>query len=86
MQHARRLFPLQISLKATIEWAYQNLDSEEWFVVDKSVLETSDVPEGLEKMIGFEGRPDPSSGKSFGVNDAPCHLVFLCPLTHLTLY
>jgi hypothetical protein len=33
-------------------------------VVDKSILTTTGtvVVEGIEKLIGFEGRPDPASG------------------------
>lgn len=30
--------------------------------MDKSVLDDESIPTGLEKMIGFEGRPDPASG------------------------
>jgi len=61
-EHARRLFPLQVSIKDKIEWAYRKSDEEEWVIVDKSVLESKDIPEGVEKMIGFEGNPDPASG------------------------
>lgn len=43
-----------------MEWAY--LDGEEWKVVDKSILETESIPDGIEKMIGFEGTPDPATG------------------------
>ena len=39
-------------------------DDSSWTTVDKAILDdTDDVPENLEKLIGFEGRPDPSSGK-----------------------
>ena len=31
-------------------------------VVDKSVLEQQKLPGNIEKIIGFEGRPDPGSG------------------------
>ena len=61
VEHARRLFPLQVSKDAKVEWAYRQTEpEEEWVVVDKSVLE--DAPDGIEKDIGFEGRPDPASG------------------------
>jgi hypothetical protein len=60
--HARRLFPLQVSAKDKIEWAYWEGSDEDgsWIVVDKSAVEQA--PEGVEKLIGFEGRPDPASG------------------------
>lgn len=61
-EHAKRLFPLQVSIKDTVQWAYWKEDSDEWITVDKSVLDDEDVPDDLEKRIGFEGRPDPSSG------------------------
>jgi hypothetical protein len=62
-QHARRLFPTKVSTKDTVEWAYWN-DSEDWNVVDKSVVESAQVSADFEKgkVIGFEGRPDPASG------------------------
>ena len=60
-EHSRRLFPLQVSKDAKVEWAYMQMDPEQqWVVVDKSVLD--EAPEGIEKDIGFEGRPDPASG------------------------
>jgi len=60
--HAKRLFPLQLSSKKTLEWGYQTGDDEdsEWKLVDKSCM--TDAVEGLEKLVGFEGRPDPASG------------------------
>lgn len=61
LQHARRLFPLQLSTKDKIEWAYWDAEGDDWVIVDKSLLDDS-IPDGLEKMIGFEGRPDPASG------------------------
>jgi hypothetical protein len=57
------LYPLQISNKKTLEWGYYHDNDEEWKIVNKSILEEeSNQVEGLEKMIGFEGRPDPSTG------------------------
>ncbi|KAL7570017.1 hypothetical protein ACA910_017061 [Epithemia clementina (nom. ined.)] len=62
-EHARRLFPLQITPRDTVTWAYWNEDSDQWIVLEKEVLEKSRTESpGLEKLIGFEGRPDPSSG------------------------
>ena len=61
-QHAKRLYPLQFSSKKTLEWGYHSGDDEnvEWKLVDKTAV--ADAVEGLEKLIGFEGRPDPASG------------------------
>lgn len=60
-EHAHRLFPLQVLKKDKIEWAYWDAEGEDWIIVDKDVLE-GDLPSGLEKLIGFEGRPDPATG------------------------
>lgn len=62
VQHGKRLYPLQVSNKKTLEWAYFAEELEEWTTVDKSILEAQPPPAEIEKMIGFEGRPDPSSG------------------------
>eukprot|EP00548_Thalassiothrix_antarctica_P006346 CAMPEP_0194145798 /NCGR_PEP_ID=MMETSP0152-20130528/18838_1 /TAXON_ID=1049557 /ORGANISM="Thalassiothrix antarctica, Strain L6-D1" /LENGTH=149 /DNA_ID=CAMNT_0038846139 /DNA_START=210 /DNA_END=662 /DNA_ORIENTATION=- len=59
-EHARRLFPLQILKSAKMEWAFLEEESEEWVKVDITVL--TDAPEGIEKLTGFEGRPDPATG------------------------
>jgi len=61
-EHAKRLFPIQLSSKKTLEWGYHTGDEEtnEWKIVDKSCMSTE--VDGLEKLIGFEGRPDPASG------------------------
>jgi len=92
-EHARRLFPLQIPTSAKVEWAFsqegseekegseeqeeseEKEGSEEWVKVDRSVL--TDAPEGLEKLIGFEGTPDPATGyycryKEGKVNNKNC--------------
>lgn len=61
-EHGKRLYPLQVSNKKTLEWAYFAKELEEWTTVDKSILEAQPPPAEIEKMIGFEGRPDPSSG------------------------
>lgn len=45
-----------------VEWGYAN-DSDggvAWVAVDKSVLD--DAADGVEKLIGFEGTPDPATG------------------------
>jgi hypothetical protein len=67
IQHAKRLYPLLISAKAQIEWGYSNgtsggdnEDVTSYVVVDKSVLDEASA--GIEKLIGFEGVPDPATG------------------------
>lgn len=60
LKHAKRLYPLKISGKKTLEWAF--LDGDAWTIVDKSILDEQTPPEGIEKQIGFEGTPDPASG------------------------
>jgi len=71
--HARRLYPLQVSPKDKIDWGVKEIsssssDSEDaWVMVDKSILEegsstSTALPDALEKLIGFEGTPDPASG------------------------
>jgi len=30
--------------------------------VDKAILENESLPAGIEKMMGFEGTPDPTTG------------------------
>lgn len=59
-QHARRLYPLKVSPKVSVEWGYAAGEGDSWTTVDKSVL--TDAPDGIEKKIGFEGKPDPSTG------------------------
>jgi len=78
--HARRLYPLQVSSKDMVQWGYwkedntkvassedsddaddnESTDDGEWIIVEKSVL--TDAPKGIEKEIGFEGRPDRATG------------------------
>mmetsp|Transcript_29298 Transcript_29298/g.61306 ORF Transcript_29298/g.61306 Transcript_29298/m.61306 type:complete len:218 (-) Transcript_29298:506-1159(-) len=62
VEHARRLFPLRISQKDQVLWAFWNEEPDEWILVDKSAVEDKKIPSTLEKVIGFEGRPDPSTG------------------------
>jgi hypothetical protein len=52
--HARRLYPLQISAKDKLEWGYMK-GGEEWLVADKG-----DMPDDIEKLVGFRGLPDPT--------------------------
>ena len=49
-----------MSAKDKIEWGFWEGDDDDgsWKVVDK----VEGAPEGIEKLIGFEGRPDPSTG------------------------
>jgi hypothetical protein len=51
---------LQISQKSRAEWAYQK--EGDWIVVDKKILEEQEVPNGIEKLIGFAGICDPGTG------------------------
>jgi hypothetical protein len=68
IQHAKRLYPLLVSAKAQIEWGYSATTASEndkdasvsYVVVDKSVLDEASA--GIEKLIGFEGIPDPATG------------------------
>lgn len=65
LKHAKRLYPLQVSNKVTLQWAYAeggDEDNKTWTTVDKSIVDGESLPEGIEKMIGFEGTPDPASG------------------------
>ena len=62
-EHSRRLFPLQVSKDAKVEWAYwQEEPEEQWVVVENHKVVLEGAPDGIEKDIGFEGRPDPASG------------------------
>ena len=51
-----------MTAKKTLEWGYFDAENEEWTVVDKSILDEITLPEGIDKMIGFEGKPDPATG------------------------
>lgn len=62
-EHAKRLYPLLFLPKDKVEWAYASKlkpEQEDWVLVDKNAM--SDVPAGVEKIIGFEGKPDPATG------------------------
>jgi hypothetical protein len=64
VDHANRLYPLKISNKKPVLWAYWDEQESAWTTVDKTILDANDgsVPDNLEKIIGFEGKPDPNSG------------------------
>jgi hypothetical protein len=53
------LYPLQVSQKDVLEWAY--FDNDAWTAVDCKAVD-AEAPEGIEKQIGFEGTPDPATG------------------------
>lgn len=61
-KHGKRLYPLQVSKKSTVEWGYTtDEDDGKWTVVDvKAAL--AEAPDGFEKDVGFEGIPDPATG------------------------
>mmetsp|Transcript_12337 Transcript_12337/g.26013 ORF Transcript_12337/g.26013 Transcript_12337/m.26013 type:complete len:227 (+) Transcript_12337:121-801(+) len=66
-EHAKRLYPVQLSSKKTLEWGYKSSDDDdkediEWKAVDKSSMSEVEEVEGFEKLVGFEGRPDPATG------------------------
>jgi hypothetical protein len=56
------LFPLQVSAKEKVDWAFWDVDNEDWIIVEKTVLDVDDLPDAIEKLVGFEGRPDPATG------------------------
>jgi hypothetical protein len=57
--HSRRMFPLQIFAKDTLEWGY--MQGEEWLVAGK----VKSMPDDIEKLIGFQGLPEPTGFYSF---------------------
>jgi len=61
-EHSKRLYPVQIPANAVLEWGYLGGegDEEEWIVVDKA--KGDDAPSGIEKKLGFEGKPDKATG------------------------
>lgn len=64
-EHAKRLYPVQLSSKKTLEWGYspsEDKENTEWKTADKSSMDEVEDSVGFEKLIGFEGRPDPSTG------------------------
>lgn len=68
--HARRMFPIQILAKDKVEFAYAR-EGDEWAVAGKV-----DMPDDIDKNIGFEGLADPSgfyarSNNMFSEGKAP---------------
>ncbi|KAL7485105.1 hypothetical protein ACHAW6_010708 [Cyclotella cf. meneghiniana] len=67
-EHAKRLYLVQIPPNAVLEWGYvmpkegddDDIGSGDWILVDKS--KGDDAPSGIEKKIGFEGKPDKNTG------------------------
>jgi hypothetical protein len=75
-EHARRLYPLQILAKDKLEWAYYANNENEEEEVEWVVAGQVDMPEDIEKWIGFEGLPDlsgfySSTKKTGSKDDAP---------------
>ncbi len=62
-QHAKRLFPLQVTAKTKLNWGMMitegGSDEGSWKPLDPKSFTSSDV---LDKDIGFEGTPDAASG------------------------
>jgi hypothetical protein len=57
-QHARRLFPLRVLPKDKVEFGYQDRNA----LIAMNNDAAKDAPEGIEKKIGFKGKPDVVSG------------------------
>jgi hypothetical protein len=55
--HSRRVFPVQIFTKDTLEWGYMAKGQDEWTSVAGKVV---DMPADIDKMIGFLGLADPT--------------------------
>mmetsp|Transcript_9041 Transcript_9041/g.12858 ORF Transcript_9041/g.12858 Transcript_9041/m.12858 type:complete len:232 (-) Transcript_9041:152-847(-) len=67
-EHSRRLYPLKVLAKDRVEWAYyktnDNDDDEndgEWIALSKDAGK-GELPDGIDKKIGFEGKADPKTG------------------------
>jgi hypothetical protein len=62
-EHSKRLYPLKILPKDRVEWAYSTSSTPEqgdWILLNKDVAK--DAPAGIEKNVGFEGKPDAATG------------------------
>lgn len=62
-EHAKRLYPLQFRAKDQVEWGFTAEAAPEqgdWTLGNKSAA--VDAPAGIEKKIGFEGKPDAGTG------------------------
>lgn len=46
----------------TCEWGYLDSGDEDWKAVDVKTVMKDASADGIEKSIGFEGKPDPASG------------------------
>ena len=54
---------IQFRPKDQVEWGYASTPTpaqEDWVSVEKSAV--ADAPAGIEKKIGFEGKPDVGTG------------------------
>ena len=70
-EHARRMFPLQILAKDTLEYGYTTTaagsdkeeasTAEEWTLVAK----VDQMPDDIDTRIGFKGNPDPTGFYAF---------------------
>jgi hypothetical protein len=62
--HAKRLYPLQISAKDRVEYAISSSATPtttlEWTLIPKDAIK--EFTTGIERQCGFEGKPDPASG------------------------
>lgn len=63
-EHSKRLYPLKVLPKDKVEWAFSTSftpEQADWTLINvKDVAQNA--PSGIEKIIGFEGKPDPASG------------------------
>eukprot|EP00545_Synedropsis_sp_CCMP1620_P007664 CAMPEP_0119013778 /NCGR_PEP_ID=MMETSP1176-20130426/8936_1 /TAXON_ID=265551 /ORGANISM="Synedropsis recta cf, Strain CCMP1620" /LENGTH=226 /DNA_ID=CAMNT_0006966895 /DNA_START=90 /DNA_END=770 /DNA_ORIENTATION=+ len=68
--HARRMFPLKILANDKLEWGYSTAEQQEgddedavvdWIVAGK----VEDMPDDIDKLIGFQGLADPSGFYAF---------------------
>ena len=60
-KHSKRLYPLKVLPKDRVEWAFSNSltpEQSDWILINKD--EAGEPPAGFEKVIGFEGKPDPA--------------------------
>jgi len=67
VEHAKRLHPGQLASSSTknnkqqLQWGYYAEPEGQWVIADKSCMENIDA-EGIPKLVGFKGRPDPATG------------------------
>mmetsp|Transcript_27033 Transcript_27033/g.41459 ORF Transcript_27033/g.41459 Transcript_27033/m.41459 type:complete len:244 (-) Transcript_27033:37-768(-) len=62
--HVKRVAPGKVSPTDRIQWGYRNGndDGDYWTVINAKELDAKETPPDIEKLIGFEGIPDPASG------------------------